>query len=150
MHLADTSKVGTCDMPWEASMCNMQGARVASAMAAANPDRALACIFFSYPLHTPGSQVPERYDNTISCCLCKKGSCVVASSCGCVLQDHLRDSPLVELTQPILFVHGSKDTMCKPDMFQAVRDRVSSSDLQVYLFCLCLCVLQLQRQFCIW
>lgn len=37
--------------------CNLQGARVASAMAAANPDKALACIFFSYPLHTPNNQV---------------------------------------------------------------------------------------------
>ena len=34
-----------------------QGARVASDMAAANPDRTLGCIFFSYPLHTPGNQV---------------------------------------------------------------------------------------------
>lgn len=49
-----------------------------------------------------------------------------------VLQDSLRDSPLVELTLPILFVHGSKDTMCEPDTFQAVRDRMSSYDVQVY------------------
>ncbi|KAL3130913.1 hypothetical protein ABBQ38_000240 [Trebouxia sp. C0009 RCD-2024] len=80
----------------------MQGARVASAMAAANPDRALACIFFSYPLHTPGDQ------------------------------DNLRDVPLVDLTLPIMFVHGSKDTMCEAGTFQAVRGRMSSSDLQVH------------------
>ncbi|KAL3139103.1 hypothetical protein ABBQ32_005896 [Trebouxia sp. C0010 RCD-2024] len=78
------------------------GARVASAMAAASPDRALACILFSYPLHTPGNQ------------------------------DSLRDVPLVDLTLPIMFVHGSKDTMCEAGIFQAVRGRMSSSDLQVH------------------
>ena len=107
----------------------MQGARVASAMVAANPERALACIFFSYPLHTPGNQVWEQYDGTMCCCLCKDS--FLASLSTCLLQDNLRDSPLVELTQPILFVHGSKDTMCKTDTFQAVRDRMSSSELQV-------------------
>lgn len=51
---------------------HMQGARVASAMAAANPDRALACILFSYPLHTPGNQVAQYGVVVICYHLCKK------------------------------------------------------------------------------
>lgn len=109
----------------------MQGARVASAMAAANPDRALACIFFSYPLHTPGDQVPQ-HSGVIICHACLQQVCTLATlSCG-ALQDNLRDVPLVDLTLPIMFVHGSKDTMCEAGTFQAVRGRMSSSDLQVH------------------
>ncbi len=38
-------------------MVDLQGARVASDMAAANPEATLGCIFFSYPLHTSDDQV---------------------------------------------------------------------------------------------
>ena len=48
------------------------------------------------------------------------------------LQDNLRDVPLIDLTLPIMFVHGSKDTMCEAGTFQAIRDRMSSSELQVH------------------
>ncbi len=47
------------------------------------------------------------------------------------MQGNLRDDPLVKLTVPLLFVHGSKDTMCEPDTFAAVQKRMSSADLQV-------------------
>ena len=116
----------------------MQGARVASAMAAANPDKALACIFFSYPLHTPRNQVFNTTLLSAAVACARKLLCVLASSCAVVLQDNLRDFPLVELTLPILFVHGSNDTMCEADTFQAVRGRMSCSESQVYLLHHCL------------
>lgn len=78
------------------------GARVASSMAAANPEATCGCIFFSYPLHTSDDQ------------------------------GNLRDQPLVDLTLPLLFVHGSKDSMCKAVPFAAVKARMSSIDLQVH------------------
>ncbi|KAL0047523.1 hypothetical protein WJX82_005656 [Trebouxia sp. C0006] len=80
-----------------------QGARVASDMAAANPEVTLGCIFFSYPLHTSNDQ------------------------------GNLRDTPLVDLTLPLLFVRGSKDSMCKAGIFAAVKARMTSVDLQVSL-----------------
>lgn len=50
-----------------------------------------------------------------------------------LLQDNLRDTPLVDLLVPLLFVHGSKDSMCEADIFAAVRKQISSADLQVSL-----------------
>ena len=51
-------------------------------------------------------------------------------------QGNLRDQPLVDLTLPLLFVHGSKDSMCKAVPFAAVKARMSSIDLQVSLMAL--------------
>ena len=48
-------------------------------------------------------------------------------------QGNLRDKPLVDLTLPLLFVRGSKDSMCKAVIFAAVKARMSSVDLQVSL-----------------
>ena len=48
-----------------------------------------------------------------------------------MIQGNLRDKPLVDLTLPLLFVHGSKDSMCEAATFAAVQDRMSSTDLQV-------------------
>ena len=46
-------------------------------------------------------------------------------------QGNLRDKPLVDLTLPLLFVRGSKDSMCKAGILTAVKARMSSVDLQV-------------------
>jgi hypothetical protein len=51
-------------------------------------------------------------------------------------QGNLRDKPLVDLTLPLLFVRGSKDSMCKAATFAAVKARMSSADLQVSLMAL--------------
>ncbi len=48
-------------------------------------------------------------------------------------QGNLRDTPLVDLTLPLLFVRGSKDSMCKAGIFAAVKARMTSVDLQVSL-----------------
>ena len=54
-----------------------------------------------------------------------------------MIQGNLRDKPLVDLTLPLLFVHGSKDSMCEAATFAAVQERMSSTDLQVSSwFCL--------------
>ena len=48
-----------------------------------------------------------------------------------MVQGNLRDKPLVDLTVPLLFVHGSKDSMCEAATFAAVQERMSSTGLQV-------------------
>ncbi len=78
---------------------------MASAMAHAHPEDVPACVFFSYPLHPPGKL------------------------------DQLRDHPLTALHAPLLFVRGTRDAFCEDAQFQAVRARLSSSNVQVRISC---------------
>jgi len=49
---------------------------------------------------------------------------------GCA-QERLRDMPLVELRQPLLFVRGTRDNFCEDAHFKAVRARLASPRVEV-------------------
>ena len=51
------------------------------------------------------------------------------------MQEQLRDSPLVDLQQPVLFIHGTRDTFCEEQQFEAVLKRMASSRVEVRLGC---------------
>lgn len=52
-------------------------------------------------------------------------------TCRCWVQSQLRDTPLTDLTTPILFVRGTKDAFCEHEEFEKVKARMTSSDVQV-------------------
>ena len=47
-------------------------------------------------------------------------------------QEQLRDTPLCELTQPLLFVRGTRDAFSKDAQFDGVRARLASSRVEVH------------------
>jgi len=76
------------------------GGRYASMIAAAGEaPRASGLVYLGYPLHPPGK--PEK-----------------------LRADHLPDVPM-----PQLFVQGSKDKLCRPDLLEAVLKRVPNARL---------------------
>jgi len=78
------------------------GARVAAQLASDLPDIVVASIFFSYPLHPPGS--PEK----------------------------LRDDPLARLTLPLLFIRGTKDPFCTEKPWREVLKRLNGRKVEVH------------------
>ncbi|CAD7697261.1 unnamed protein product [Ostreobium quekettii] len=77
------------------------GGRVACSVASERPDRVLACILFSYPLHPPGKL------------------------------EELRDDPLCKLKTPLLFVRGTKDAFCANRPWELVVPRMNTKRLVV-------------------
>ena len=67
-----------------------------SSMAAAEGMPALGLVFLGYPLHPPGK--PEQ----------------------------VRDAHLYNLSQPMLFLHGTKDPFATPEVLQAVLKRLGA------------------------
>ena len=47
-------------------------------------------------------------------------------------QEQLRDSPLVDLQQPVLFLRGTRDTFCEEKQFQATLKRMMSTEVNVH------------------
>ena len=47
------------------------------------------------------------------------------------LQEQLRDSPLVDLQQPVLFLRGTRDNFCEEKQFQAILKRMTSAKVHV-------------------
>ncbi|KAK3268679.1 hypothetical protein CYMTET_22830 [Cymbomonas tetramitiformis] len=78
------------------------GARVSSAVAFLSDCHIDACIFLSYPLHPPKQE------------------------------ETLRDLPLTDLTQPLLFVRGTRDSMSSPAPFEQVVGRLAASRVLVH------------------
>ncbi len=70
------------------------GGRIASQVAAANPDGIDGLVFLGYPLHPPGN--PEK----------------------------LRDAHLKDVRAPMLFVQGARDTFGTADEIRAVIERL--------------------------
>ena len=65
-----------------------------ASMASAEGMPCAALVFLGYPLHAPGTP------------------------------DKVRDEHLYGLTQPMLFLHGTKDPFARPDVLQRVLDRL--------------------------
>lgn len=47
------------------------------------------------------------------------------------LQEQLRDSPLLDLQQPVLFLRGTRDNFCEEKQFQAILKRMTSAKVNV-------------------
>ena len=47
------------------------------------------------------------------------------------MQEQLRDNPLMELQQPVQFIHGTCDNLCEERQFKAVLKRMVSSRKEV-------------------
>ena len=47
------------------------------------------------------------------------------------LQEQLRNSPLVDLQQPVLFLRGTRDNFCEEKQFQATLERMTSTKVNV-------------------
>lgn len=52
------------------------------------------------------------------------------AACAC-MQDKLRNAPLQQLKQPVLFVRGTRDAFCEAEQFDAVLPTIPSDSVKV-------------------
>lgn len=59
------------------------------------------------------------------------GGCRKIADLSTLMQEQLRDSPLVDLQQPVLFLRGTRDSFCEEKQFRATLKRMTSAKVDV-------------------